>query len=84
MIFAVKIPFSYVKAFAPPLFSEIRRTDWMPTPLPFLFEDWKTPFFSRTSPSLLEPVSEEKLKEGLSVWLEKRKTKKAGTHKKQI
>ena len=33
---------------------------------------------------LLEPVSEEKLKEGLSVWLEKRKTKKAGTHKKQI
>lgn len=33
---------------------------------------------------LLEPVSEAELKEGLSVWLEKRKTKKAGTHKKQI
>ena len=31
---------------------------------------------------LLEPVSEAELKEGLSVWLEKRKTKKAGTHKK--
>ena len=33
---------------------------------------------------LLEPVSEAELKEGLSVWLEKRKTKKAGTHTKQI
>lgn len=33
---------------------------------------------------LLEPVSEAELKEGLSIWLEKRKTKKAGTHKKQI
>ena len=32
----------------------------------------------------MEPVSEAELKEGLSVWLEKRKTKKAGTHKKQI
>ena len=33
---------------------------------------------------LLEPVSEEELREGLSVWLDRRKTKKAGTHKKRI
>lgn len=31
---------------------------------------------------LLEPVSEEELREGLSVWLDRRKTKRAGTRRR--
>lgn len=41
MIFAVKIPFSYVKLQSPPFFSAIWRTDWIPTPFPERLEDWK-------------------------------------------
>ena len=46
MTLAVNIPSWWVKELAPPLFSAMRRTDWIPTPLPLRLEDWNTPFFS--------------------------------------
>ena len=51
MIFAVKTPLSQVKLLAPPVFSAMWRTDWIPIPLPVRLDDWKISFFFRISPS---------------------------------
>ncbi len=45
------IPLEQVKLLAPPVFSAMWRTDWIPIPLPVRLDDWKISFFFRILPS---------------------------------